>query len=48
MVIHFPLGMIAEALGLAIVSGELTYNQDGLATGHNCDFMCDQAFIKAY
>lgn len=28
--------------------GHLTYNQDGLATCHNCDFMKDEHFIKSY
>ena len=26
----------------------VTYNQDGLATAHNCDFMQDQRFLSAY
>lgn len=25
-----------------------TYDQDGLATRHNCDFMRDEAFVRAY
>lgn len=28
--------------------GRLTYNQDGLATIHNCDFINDKRFLKAY
>lgn len=28
--------------------GPLTYNQDGLATQHNCDFMKDKLFAEAY
>lgn len=31
-----------------LVRGPLTYNQDGLATRHNCDFMNDQHFIESY
>ena len=31
-----------------LVRGPLTYNQDGLATRHNCDFMNDSHFIESY
>lgn len=31
-----------------LVRGPLTYNQDGLATIHNCDFMENEQFKKAY
>lgn len=31
-----------------IVNPPATYNQDGLATVHNCDFMRDPRFAKAY
>jgi hypothetical protein len=30
------------------IEGPLTYNQDGLATRHNCDFMADPLFAEAY
>ncbi len=30
------------------VDGPLTYNQDGLATKHNCDFRDDPRFARAY
>jgi len=30
------------------VSGPLTYNRDGLATRHNCDFMQAPRFTAAY
>lgn len=30
------------------VKGPLTYNQDGLASRHNCDFIRDPRFAKAY
>lgn len=30
------------------VQGPLTYNQDGLATRHNCDFMKDKLFMESY
>jgi O-methyltransferase len=30
------------------VQGPLTYNQDGLATRHNCDFVRDPKFARAY
>jgi O-methyltransferase len=31
-----------------LVPGPLTYNQDGLATQHNCDFITDRRFQEAY
>lgn len=31
-----------------LVQGPLTYNKDGLATRHNCDFMNDPLFKEAY
>ena len=33
---------------IAWVPGPLTYNQDGLATRHNCDFMHEPRFAEAY
>lgn len=33
--------------GRTLVQGPLTYNQDGLATRHNADFMRDPRFIEA-
>lgn len=41
--LRFPL-----ADGRALVQGPLTYNQDGLATRHNADFMRDPRFEAAY
>lgn len=41
--LRFPL-----ADGRAMVQGPLTYNQDGLATRHNADFMADPRFRAAY
>ena len=41
--VMFPL-----ADGRTLVQGPLTYNQDGLATSHNADFMKDKRFIDAY
>lgn len=38
-----PLARIEEK-----VPGPLTYNQDGLASKHNCDFIKDERFAKAY
>src|SRR5262245_44841764 len=32
----------------AFFSGPLTYNQDGLTTDHNCDFMDEPQFKEAY
>jgi hypothetical protein len=34
--------------GRTLVQGPLTYNQDGLATRHNADFIRDPAFAAAY
>jgi len=31
-----------------LIPGPLSYNQDGLATTHNCDFMSDPRFQEAY
>lgn len=41
--LKFPL-----ADGRTVVQGPLTYNQDGLATKHNADFMRDERFAAAY
>lgn len=41
--LRFPL-----ADGRTLVQGPLTYNQDGLATQHNADFMRDPRFADAY
>lgn len=41
--IGFPL-----ADGRTLVQGPLTYNQDGLATQHNADFMRDPRFVETY
>lgn len=34
--------------GRTLVQGPLTYNQDGLATQHNAEFICDPRFSEAY
>lgn len=39
---------IRFVLNLQLVQGPLTYNQDGLATRHNSDFMKDPLFIESY
>jgi hypothetical protein len=41
--LKFPL-----ADGRTLVQGPLTYNTDGLATRHNCDFIRDPMFAAAY
>lgn len=41
--LRFPL-----ADGRTLVQGPLSYNQDGLATQHNADFMRDPHFAAAY
>ena len=35
-------------IGIKALTGKLTYNQDGLATQHNCNFMNDKHFIECY
>jgi hypothetical protein len=40
--------MIKNFRSYVLVHGPLTYNQDGLATRHNCDFMKDELFMEAY
>ena len=35
-------------LGIKALTGKLTYNQDGLATQHNADFMRDEKFMRCY
>ena len=39
---------IIDARHARIVQGPLTYNQDGLATRHNCDFINDPLFLESY
>jgi hypothetical protein len=41
--VKFPL-----ADGRTLVQGPLSYNQDGLATQHNADFMRERRFLEAY
>jgi O-methyltransferase len=41
--VKFPL-----ADGRTLVHGPLSYNQDGLATQHNADFMRERRFLEAY
>ena len=41
--INFPLPG-----GMTLVQGPLSYNSDGLATRHNCDFIGDPQFEEAY
>lgn len=43
---HTQLKQIVARLRL--LTAPLTYNQDGLATQHNCDFIRDTRFIEAY
>ena len=40
--------MLAKLNRLELVRGPLTYNQDGLASIHNCDFVLNEAFLRAY
>ncbi len=41
-------GRLRRVPKLEAVVGPLTYNQDGLATRHNCDFITDPLFAEAY
>jgi O-methyltransferase len=43
-----PFRFVRNIPSLRFVQGPLTYNQDGLATVHNCDFMKENLFIEAY
>jgi len=40
--------LIFRIINLHLVVGPLTYNQDGLTTRHNCDFIRDPHFAAAY
>lgn len=42
------LSKIKRLPQMRLVEGPLTYNQDGLATKHNCDFVRDLSFRRAY
>jgi len=44
------LTLLIKAFGPSyeLVEGPLTYNQDGLATQHNCDFLKDELFMQSY
>ena len=46
--LFLPPGSKILPIGFDAVLGPLTYNQDGLATVHDCSFMQDPNFIKAY
>jgi hypothetical protein len=35
-------------IGVKALTGKLTYNQDGLATQHNCNFLNDKHFMNCY
>ena len=43
-----PIRFVRSIPTLSLTQGPLTYNQDGLATIHNCDFMKESLFIEAY
>jgi O-methyltransferase len=43
--IHYKLSLLTR---YELVLGPLTYNQDGLATRHNCDFLNDTLFSQSY
>jgi O-methyltransferase len=42
-----PYRFIRKIPNLRLIQGPLTYNQDGLATVHNCDFMKEDLFREA-
>jgi O-methyltransferase len=39
---------VRKFAALELVEGPLSYNQDGLATQHNCDFLRDEKFARSY
>jgi O-methyltransferase len=41
-------GKVRKLADARLVAGPLTYEQDGLATRHNSDFMTDARFARAY
>ena len=41
-------GALKRIRRLELVAGPLTYNQDGLASIHNCDFRAEPQFAEAY
>ena len=43
-----PVKLLARAYGYQLAPATLTYNQDGLATDHNCDFINETKFSRAY
>jgi hypothetical protein len=43
-----PIRFVRNISAMKLIQGPLTYNQDGLATVHNCDFMKEKLFIEAY
>ena len=43
-----PIRFIRSIPTLRLTQGPLNYNQEGLATRHNCDFMKEELFIEAY
>jgi O-methyltransferase len=40
--------LIRKTINVEMMSGPVTYNQDGLLSKHNCDFQTDQKFAVAY
>lgn len=42
-----PYRFIRKIPSLSLTQGPLAYNQDGLATMHNCDFMKENLFMEA-
>ena len=43
-----PVRLLARAYGFQLAPLTLTYNQDGLATDHNCDFINETKFSRSY
>ena len=46
--IRSSINFIRMVVNLRLTEGPLTYNQDGLATSHNCDFIKNPLFMEAY
>jgi hypothetical protein len=44
----FLLTLVYRIRSYNLIRGKLTYREDGLATTHNSDFMCEPRFAEAY
>ena len=42
------MGILRRFSDLEPIEGPVTFNRDGMATRHNCDFLRDPRFLNAY